>query len=197
MVKNYSSLYSRAICQALTGTLVQFAERPNISQELGFENLCEWTKAVKARGNAIYFVGNGASASMASHYAIDFTKNAGCRSLCFNDAAFLTAIGNDLGYDKVFSLPLRTFLRKGDLLVTISSSGNSPNILAAAAVAKDMGATIVTFSGMKPENALRKCGKLNFYVPAQTYGIVESVHHVLLHCWLDKFLGVEEWKSKK
>jgi D-sedoheptulose 7-phosphate isomerase len=196
MGSDYSSLYCQAIALALEKALVHHSNGSALSLDGGIDLLCAWTKEVQIAGHTIYFVGNGASAMMASHYAIDFTKNAGCRSLCFNDAAFLTAIGNDLGYDKTFELPLRAFLRKGDLLATISSSGNSPNILAAIAVAKEIGARIATFSSMKPDNASRKSGDLNFYVPAKTYGIAESAHHILLHCWLDKFMGVMEWNLK-
>ena len=132
---------------------------------------------------------------MSSHMAVDWTKNAGVRAVAYNDVAFLTAIGNDLGYDQVFASPVAWYAREGDLLATISSSGNSPNILAAIAAARNQRCRVVTFSGMKSDNASRSRGDLNFFVPAWTYGIVESAHQILLHAWLDRFMGVREWDA--
>ena len=77
----------------------------------------------------MFLIGNGGSAGIASHMAADACKNGGLRALAFNDAALLTATANDLAFDEVFSLPLERHARKGDLLVTVSSSGNSPNIV--------------------------------------------------------------------
>ena len=110
-----------------------------------------------------------------------------------SDSAMLTALGNDIGYEEVFSAPLRWYAEAGDQLITISSSGNSPNILRALEAARELGLSIVTLSGLRPDNSSRKLGDLNFYVPAKTYGIVESVHQVLLHLCLDRFMGIQEW----
>src|SRR4029077_10841183 len=103
-------------------------------------------------------------------------KNAGVNAQAYNDVAFLTAIGNDLGYDQLFAQPLAWFGKKGALLATISRPGNSPNVLKAIAVARDKGMRVITFSGMKPDNGSRRAGDLNFYVPAWTYGAVECSH---------------------
>jgi D-sedoheptulose 7-phosphate isomerase len=104
-------------------------------------------------------------------------------------------MGNDLGYEEAFSAPLSWYASSGDRLVTISSSGNSPNILKTIEVARAKGMSVITFSGLKPDNASRKLGDLNFYIPAKTYGIVECAHQVLLHVWLDMFMGVKEWEK--
>jgi D-sedoheptulose 7-phosphate isomerase len=85
------------------------------------------------------------------------------------------------------------YSKKGDLLVTISSSGNSLNIIKSIEMAREKGMGVVTFSGLKPDNQSRKMGDLNFYIPAKTYGIVECAHQVLLHVWLDQYMGVVEW----
>jgi D-sedoheptulose 7-phosphate isomerase len=87
------------------------------------------------------------------------------------------------------------FGEPGDLLATVSSSGNSPNVVNAIAAARKQGLKVITFSGMKPDNKSRRAGDLNFYVPASTYGIVECSHQVLLHAWLDCFMNVREWES--
>jgi D-sedoheptulose 7-phosphate isomerase len=124
---------------------------------------------------------------------LDWAKNARVDSRCFSDAALLTATLNDLGPDHLFAGPLLWHGHAGDLLVTISSSGNSPNILEALRVARQLRMKVVTLSGLKPDNKSRALGDLNFYVPAMTYGIVECAHQFLLHAWLDCYLGIEEW----
>ena len=129
--------------------------------------------------------------------ALDWSKNAGVRTISFSDSALLTAVGNDVGYEEVFSTPLRWQAQAGDQLVTISSSGNSPNILRAIETARELGLYIVTLSGLRPDNKSRKMGDLNFYVPAKTYGMVESIHQVLLHLCIDRFMGIKEWSREE
>jgi D-sedoheptulose 7-phosphate isomerase len=124
---------------------------------------------------------------MASHMATDAAKNGRLRALAFNDSSFLTATGNDLAYDQVFSLPLERLARSGDLLIAISSSGNSPNIVRALEVARGLGVGSVTLTGMRPDNKARALGDLNFYVPLPRYGWAESAHQVVLHYWFDQY----------
>lgn len=106
---------------------------------------------------------------------------------CFTDDKFLTAIGNDIDYEEVFGLPLRALPRPEDTLVTISSAGQSSNIVSAIKVAMGKGCSIVTSTGMNSGNKCRSMGDLNFYVPAKSYGYFESEHALLLHLWLDQF----------
>jgi len=80
------------------------------------------------------------------------------------------------------------FANPGDMLTAISSSGNSPNVVAAVEQARDMGLEIVTITGLKPDNKARAMGDLNFYIPASTYGLVEASHQTLLHGWLDLYM---------
>jgi D-sedoheptulose 7-phosphate isomerase len=136
-------------------------------------------------GLKIYFIGNGASAAISSHMATDFWKNGGIRALAFNDSALLTCMGNDYGYEQVFAKPLQMFADPGDVLIAISSSGQSPNILLGVKAARERQCQVITLSGFKPDNPLRSLGDYNFYVPAQTYGAVEIVHHSICHCLLD------------
>jgi D-sedoheptulose 7-phosphate isomerase len=117
-------------------------------------------------GNKLMFVGNGGSAGICSHMAIDYSKNGGLRSLAFNDGAALTCLGNDLGYENVFARQIEMHGRAGDVLVAISSSGRSANILNAVAAARAAGAAfILTLSGFSPDNPLRRLGDVNLYVP--------------------------------
>jgi D-sedoheptulose 7-phosphate isomerase len=165
-----------------------------IKPEEGITRWCKITKMVKKSNDVIFFIGNGASAMMAGHMAADASKNGELRSMAFNDAALMTAVSNDIAFEDCFSVPLRRFANSNDILITISSSGNSPNIIRAIDTARQLKLQVVTLSGMKTDNRSRKMGDLNFYIPADTYGVVEASHQVLLHCWLDKFIE-EEKKS--
>jgi len=153
--------------------------------EAGYARWIEATKTVRDQDRTIYFIGNGASASMASHFSADMAKNGRVHTQVFTDPSLVTAIGNDMGYEHVFAEPLRRRARAGDMLVAISSSGRSPNILAAAEVARELKLTLVTLSAMNSDNPLRAGGDLNFYVAAETYGNAETSHAAILHHWMD------------
>lgn len=136
-------------------------------------------------GYKMLFIGNGASAAISSHMATDFWKNGGMRALAFNDGVLLTCMGNDYGYEQVFAKPIQMFADPGDVLMAISSSGQSPNILLGVQAARQKGCQVITLSGFKPDNPLRSLGDYNFYVPAAVYGKVEILHHSVCHCLLD------------
>lgn len=153
--------------------------------EEGFQLWAEEGKKLRDSGKCLYCIGNGASSSMASHYAADIGKNAKIRAVTFTDAALLTAIGNDISFEEIYAQPLLRVANEHDMLLTISSSGNSPNILAAIAVAGKIGMHVVTLSAMQPDNGSRRLGMLNIYVPAGTYGLAETAHSAILHHWTD------------
>ena len=140
---------------------------------------------IRETGKTVYLIGNGASASMASHIAADLAKNAGIHTEVFSDLSLMTAIANDFGYEDVFAEPLRRRMAPGDMLVAVSSSGNSPNILRATEAANSLGGLTVTLSSLREDNRLRSSGMLNFYVKGSTYGMAESCHAAILHYWVD------------
>ena len=156
-----------------------------INCEIAFKQWKDWTNSIRRRKRTVYLIGNGASASMASHISADLAKNAFVHTEVFSDLSLLTAVGNDLGYEEVFAEPLRRRMNDGDMLIAISSSGQSPNILRAIKTAISIGGYVITLSGMKPDNLVRNLGILNFYVPAATYGLAESCHAAVLHHWVD------------
>jgi D-sedoheptulose 7-phosphate isomerase len=158
--------------------------------DLGFSRLREATLRSRKAGNIIYLIGNGASAAMASHISADLAKNAYLHTSVFTDLSLLTALANDLCYEEVFAEPLRRYLKKGDMLVAISSSGRSANIIRAAREASNLGGIVVTLSAMKPDNPLRTLGTYNFYVPADTYGLAETSHAAILHFWVDLMVEI-------
>lgn len=144
--------------------------------------------AQNKKGNKIILVGNGGSASIASHIATDFLKNAGVPATAFNDSSLLTCLANDLGYEHVFQKPIEMLALKGDIAFCISSSGKSENILNAAKAAGKKGCVLITLSGFQQDNPLRKLGEINFYVPSYSYGYVEIIHLVICHCIADKII---------
>ena len=156
--------YFGAISQGLAGMVVTVHGGRELPVADGVRQWVSMTRATQQRDAHLYIIGNGGSAGMASHMATDAAKNGRLRALAFNDPSLLTATGNDLAYDQVFSLPLERLARSGDLLIAISSSGNSPNIVRALEVARGLGVGSVTLTGMRPDNKARALGDLNFYV---------------------------------
>ncbi|MEW6386727.1 MAG: SIS domain-containing protein [Thermodesulfobacteriota bacterium] len=158
----------------------------------GIEQAALLIRQQTAAGGKLFFIGNGASAAISSHMATDFWKNGGMRALAFNDGALLTCMGNDYGYEEVFAKPIERFADPGDILMAISSSGQSKNILLGVDAARRQGCRVLTLSGFQADNPLRRRGDLNFYVPAQQYGPVEVLHHSICHCLLDTIVKQRE-----
>ncbi len=152
-----------------------------LSRAEAYENTLQIAMEAIERGDKLMFIGNGGSAAIASHMAIDFSKNGEMPAVCFNDGAALTCLGNDYGYEEVFAQQLRFHARRGDVLFAISSSGSSPNILRAVKVARERGCAVITMSGFRNDNPLRALGDVNFHVALCDYGIVEVAHTALIH----------------
>jgi D-sedoheptulose 7-phosphate isomerase len=161
-------------------------------EEHGYDSVLGYLKMARdtagSNGARLIFIGNGGSAAIASHMAADYQKNGGVPTLCFNDSASLTCIGNDLGYESVFRHQLKQHGRLGDVLFAISSSGNSMSIVHAVNLAKDLRLNVVTLSGFQPDNRIRDKGGVNFYVPSRNYGVVEISHLAILHGLLNKMM---------
>ncbi|GJQ62981.1 MAG: phosphoheptose isomerase [Melioribacteraceae bacterium] len=145
----------------------------------------------------IYFIGNGASASMASHFSADMMKNGRVKTACFHDPAFLTCYSNDFGYENVFSRALEDIATKNDILLAISSSGNSENIINAVEVAKHKGMKVIGFSGFTRNNRLKQMSDISVYLEAYTYGEVEISHNVALHYIVDRLEAMAQQAKLK
>lgn len=134
------------------------------------------------KGSQVFIMGNGGSAATASHIATDWAKTAErpggkllrCMSLTDN-VPFMTAIANDLGYDEVFVRQLKSFLRRGDVVVIISGSGNSPNVVKAAKFAKKKGAFVVAMTGFSG-GKLRRFADVCLHIDTDQYGVIEDLH---------------------
>jgi len=160
-----------------------------LSLSEGIEEAIRMITAHTGAGRKVIFIGNGGSAAIASHQAVDYWKNGGMRAVSFNDSSLLTCISNDYGYPHVFEKPVEMFADKGDVLIAISSSGRSENILRGSKAGLSRGCDLITMSGFKPDNPLRSMGHLNFYATSSSYGQVEITHLALCHCILDAIIG--------
>ena len=156
-----------------------------LSLDAGLKTFIRNAVEAHARGNKVMFVGNGGSAGICSHMSTDYSKNGGIRSLAFNNGSVLTCLSNDYGYPHVFEEQIKWHGKQGDVLVAISSSGRSENILRAADMGTSIGCYVATLSGFKPDNPLRDKGDLNLFLPSGEYGFVEVGHLALLHAALD------------
>jgi D-sedoheptulose 7-phosphate isomerase len=143
------------------------------------------------KGKKIIVVGNGGSAAMASHVAVDFTKAAGIRAVTFNEADLLTCFGNDYGYENWVEKALGFYADPGDTAILISSSGTSPNILKGTAKAREMGLSTITLSGFKNDNPLRELGDINLWADSQAYNVVEMTHHIWLVGMVDYIINLK------
>ncbi len=148
-------------------------------------------KVHEQRGKIIV-VGNGGSAAMASHVAVDFTKAVGIRAVNFNEADLLTCFANDFGYENWVARALDFYADPGDLVILISSSGQSPNILNGGKKAIGMNLKLVTLSGFQSDNPLRFMGDLNLWVDSKEYNIVEMTHHVWLLAIIDYLIATKK-----
>ena len=159
-----------------------------IIPDKAIEKVVSLVLAQKRVGNKAIVIGNGGSAAIASHTAIDLLKNAKVPAIAFNDSSLLTCLSNDLGYEYVFQKPIEMLSGRGDVLFSISSSGKSKNIENATREAKKSGCLVITMSGFNRQNPLRKLGRINFYVPSSSYGHVELAHAAICHCITDKII---------
>jgi D-sedoheptulose 7-phosphate isomerase len=177
--------YFDTFAALLHGAEATTNDRETLPLADAFAQIAGRARKAHGAGNKLMFIGNGGSAGIASHMAIDYSKNGGLRSLAFNDGAALTCLGNDLGYDQVFAKQVEMHGHPGDVLIAISSSGRSANILNAVSAARAGGIFVATLSGFDADNALRRMGDVNLYIASHEYGFVEIGHAALCHAVLD------------
>lgn len=151
--------------------------------------------SVKKKNKKIIIIGNGGSASICSHFSVDLTKNAKVRCINFNEANLITCFSNDYGFENWVTKSIEYYSKKGDLLISISSSGESKNILNASKYFKYHFGKVITFTGHKKSNNLKKIGNLNFWVNSTSYNIVENIHQFWLLMCIDLIIGKKEYKS--
>lgn len=151
--------------------------------------------AAREGGNKVVIAGNGGSAAIASHCAVDFTKNAGIRCINFNEADLITCFANDFGYEHWLQKALEFYVDDGDVIILVSSSGKSANMVRAAEYARARGLKLVTLTGFATNNPLRALGQLNFWVNSRAYNVVEMTHQIWLLAVCDLIIGKAEYSA--
>ena len=145
-----------------------------------FLKVVKLLKKTKTNKSKVILVGNGGSAAMASHVSVDLTKMCGIRAINFNEADLLTCFSNDYGYENWVQKALSFYADKKDLLIFISSSGESKNIVNGAIYAKKIGCKVITFTGFKKTNKVKKIGHVNLWLDSKNYNFIEMIHHTWL-----------------
>lgn len=196
-MKEHFKGYFDALQDTLTRIDVKDREGKSHSFLSAMELAAQKILAVSSRGQKLMLIGNGASAAIASHIATDFWKTNGIRAVAFNDPSGLTCISNDFNYKEVFAKPIEMFADPGDMLIAISSSGSSENILKGVMTARSKEVEVITLSGFSEDNPLSQLGDINFYVPAHSYGFVEVIHHAICHSLIDIIARNKTGNGKK
>jgi D-sedoheptulose 7-phosphate isomerase len=157
------------------------SESHKIHNELNVANAIKMVEKIyelKDNSNKLLFIGNGASNTIASHASLDYMNQTGILCICANDPAALTAYSNDFGYEKSFERFAKLSYKDGDILICISSSGNSENVIRAAGYVKQRGGCVISFTGFKKDNKLNEISDISFWVNSLKYNIVESIHNL-------------------
>lgn len=151
------------------------------------------------RGNKVIIAGNGGSSAIASHFSVDLTKNAGIRAINFNEADLITCFANDFGYEFWVLEAIDAYAEEGDIVILISSSGKSMNIVNAANFCVEKKYQLITFSGMESDNPLVKANQsgVNFWVNSKAYNHIENVHQIQLLSIVDRCIGRAVYSASK
>lgn len=145
-----------------------------------FLKIIKFLNETKKNKKKVILVGNGGSAAMASHVSVDLTKMCKIRAVNFNEADLLTCFSNDYGYENWVQKALSFYADKGDLLICISSSGESKNIINGARFAKKNGCKVITLTGFNKKNKVKKIGHINLWLESKNYNLIEMTHHIWL-----------------
>ena len=159
----------------------------DLSIESGLQDVYLSLSKLRDVSGSLYIIGNGGSAGVASHASTDFFNVAKIKTFTLHESSLLTCMTNDFGYENAFARMLDQVISKNDLLIAISSSGNSINIRNAVDIAKKHHANIITLSGFSEDNPLRRMGNINIWLNSYDYGFVEIGHQFLLHNIADRF----------
>ena len=147
----------------------------------------ELIQECKKNKGKTYIIGNGGSASIASHVSVDFAKVAKVPSNTFNNANLITCFANDYGHENWVKEAVKAYTQKNDILILISSSGTSNNIINAAKYCNENNISLITLSGFDKSNPLAKLGDINIHINSNNYNYIEMSHHIILVSIVDIF----------
>jgi D-sedoheptulose 7-phosphate isomerase len=139
------------------------------------------------KSKKIIIVGNGGSSSIASHICVDFIKSCKIRAVNFNEYNLITCFANDFKHEYWVKEALKIYMDKGDLIILISSSGSSTNIVEAAKYVATKKNKLITFSGFKKENELSRFGDVNIWINSKNYNVIETAHYIFLLSIIENF----------
>ena len=159
----------------------------NVNANLVEQSVQLIQKSIKNKSK-VYIVGNGGSASIASHVSVDFAKVARVPSSTFNNSNLTTCFANDYGYENWVVEAIKAYTNINDLIILISSSGTSKNIVNAAQYCKDNNIDLITLSGFTKDNPLSTLGNVNFHIESTEYNYIEMSHHIILLALVDIFV---------
>lgn len=164
--------------------------KPSKRQFKELEKVIQMMLEISLKKNKVILIGNGGSSAIASHVSVDLTKNSKIRSINFNEADLITCFANDFGHQNWMKEALKHYFDEGDLVILISSSGNSSNIINAAKWCLINKVNLVTFTGMKKNNLLNSLNKkgINFWVNSKSYNHIETIHQIWLLYIVDKMI---------
>ena len=149
---------------------------------------------IKKNKKKIIIFGNGGSAAISSHFSVDMTKNANIRCINFNEPDLITCFSNDFGYDNWLSNSIKFYGDKGDILIAISSSGKSKNIINGCTAAKKKKfSKIITLTGHRINNPVMKKGDINLWINSKAYNFIENIHQFWLLLLVDLVIGKTEY----
>lgn len=177
--------------------LSEYFERYTVAMRVDVSDMLieamQMIKSANASGNKLLIAGNGGSAAISSHASVDFTKQARVRAMNFNESDLITCFANDFGFEHWVSKAIECYADEGDIVILISSSGSSANIVNAAKTASQKGLKVITFSGFEESNPLKQLGDINFWLPSQAYNIIENMHQIWLLAVCDMLIGKAEY----
>ena len=189
---------SRLFFESYFSVLNNFLQNKNLNKLINISNEI-YRKIINKK--KIFICGNGGSGSIADHFLCDFMKGVSSdtyfkpKIISLNsNPSLLSAIANDLGYDKIFEFQLDNLAKAGDLIVLLSCSGNSKNIIRVIKLAKKKKVKIIGFTGFQG-GYLKKNSDINFHVNISNYGIVEDIFQITMHC-MSQFIRQKYLKNK-
>jgi len=174
----------------LSNTKISIKNKEVHSFELGLDLVVEKLLQIGDEKRNLYVIGNGGSAGIAAHAVTDFANVCKLKASTLHESSLLTCMANDYGYENALARMLDLVLNPGDVVIAISSSGKSANIVNATAKAKSKGAFSITLTGFVNSNPVREAGDLNIWVDSNDYGLIEVGHQFILHHISDR-IGAE------
>lgn len=181
-----------SFCKVIKQSVWSLGGHGIISSDQGLSICLELLIKAKEKKASVYVIGNGGSAAVASHIVNDFVNQAALKALTLHDAALLTCMANDYGFEHCYANVLKKIASADDILIAISSSGQSKDIINASAAMHDSGGQVITLSGFQDQNPLRLLGDANVWLNSSNYGEVEIGHLFWLHAIADELGRLNE-----